>query len=215
MQRTRPRLRLRYRKDDVLRYIGHRDLLRYVIKLLRRAEVPCALTEGFSPKPKLVFGPALPLGVLADNELVDIELRDGTKADEQLLAGLRSTLMQVSGPRDFVAGLSLLDAEEKPISKLAVASRYLIDDPEAQALIVGALERGTLVVSDAKKGELEYAGRITAQREADGALELDGMNGENALNAMLLARWVANQTPAGYIPDVRRKCLLDPAGKEL
>ncbi|HES58143.1 MAG TPA: DUF2344 domain-containing protein, partial [Firmicutes bacterium] len=103
MQRNRARLRLRYRKDDILRYIGHRDLLRYVIKLLRRAEVPYALSEGYSPKPKLVFGPALPLGVLADNELVDIELRDGTGQDEGQLGELEDRLDEVSHPRAFVA----------------------------------------------------------------------------------------------------------------
>lgn len=215
MQNTRARVRLRYRKDDVLRYIGHRDLLRLVLRLLRRAEVPFALSAGYSPKPRLTFGPALPLGVLADNELLDIELRDGMEADDALVAELQARLTEVSAPRDFVAGLGALGADDKPVSKLAVGSRYVFENEHARKLLEEALAAGTLPVNDDKKGQEDYAPRITAWRLEDGALELDGMNGQNALNVTVLARWVAQRTPAGYIPDVRRKCLLDGAGNEL
>ncbi len=49
----RKRLRLRYRKDDVLMYISHRDLLRFLLKMLRRVEIPFATSGKFSPKAKV------------------------------------------------------------------------------------------------------------------------------------------------------------------
>jgi len=63
-------------------YIGHRDLLRFVHRVLRRAQVPFAVSAGFSPKPRTTFGPALPLGVLAEHEPLDVELRDVLWSDD-------------------------------------------------------------------------------------------------------------------------------------
>ncbi len=66
--------RLRFTKLDRAAFLGHLDLGRLLARSFRRAELPVAVTRGFSPKPRLVFGPALGLGVPSLAELVDVDV---------------------------------------------------------------------------------------------------------------------------------------------
>ena len=43
-------------------------------RALRRAELPVRMTEGFNPRPRVVFPHALEVGVPSDDEVVEIEL---------------------------------------------------------------------------------------------------------------------------------------------
>jgi hypothetical protein len=55
-------------------FLGHLDLARLLARSFRRADLTPAMTRGFSPKPRLTFGPALGLGVPSLGELVDVDL---------------------------------------------------------------------------------------------------------------------------------------------
>jgi len=66
--------RIRFAKIGRAAFLGHLDLVRLLARTLRRADLPLAMTRGFSPKPRMVFGPALGLGVPSLGELVDIDL---------------------------------------------------------------------------------------------------------------------------------------------
>lgn len=78
------RYRLRFRKADNLRLVSHIDLMHVFERMLRRAQLPFASTQGFHPKPCLVFAHALALGVAGLNEVVDLDLHDPVPADEVL-----------------------------------------------------------------------------------------------------------------------------------
>lgn len=69
------RLRFRFTKVGKVRFTSHRDVARLWERALRRAELPVALTEGFSPRPKVHFGLALPTGYESDGEYLDVDLR--------------------------------------------------------------------------------------------------------------------------------------------
>jgi hypothetical protein len=60
---VRNRVRIRYRKDGDLRWLGHQDLVRVWDRLLRRADVRPALTEGFHKRPRINFPSALAVGI--------------------------------------------------------------------------------------------------------------------------------------------------------
>ena len=60
--RRRPAVRLRYAKVGKVRWTSHRDAARIWERALRRAGLAVAYTEGFSPRPRLHFGLALPTG---------------------------------------------------------------------------------------------------------------------------------------------------------
>ena len=66
--------RIRFAKIGRAAFLGHLDLVRLLSRSFRRADLPLAMTRGFSPKPRISFGPALGLGVPSLGELMDIDL---------------------------------------------------------------------------------------------------------------------------------------------
>ncbi len=73
-QSARVKVRLRFAKRDRLCWISHHDLLRCLERLLRRARIPIAQTQGFNPRPRLSFALALALGIEGRREVVDMDL---------------------------------------------------------------------------------------------------------------------------------------------
>jgi len=79
---NRRRYRLRFRKADDLRLVSHHDLMHCVERLLRRAELPIAQTQGFHPQPKMTFALSLALGVVGCREVLELELTENIPAEE-------------------------------------------------------------------------------------------------------------------------------------
>ena len=78
------KVRLRFSKTGALVYIGHLDVMRYFQKLMRRAGIPVAYSEGFSPHQILSFTPPLPLGMESSGEYADIELTESISSETAL-----------------------------------------------------------------------------------------------------------------------------------
>lgn len=70
------RVRIRFSKQGKIRFTSHRDVARMWERALRRAGLPLAYTEGFSPRPRLSFGLALPTGCESEAEYLDVSLDD-------------------------------------------------------------------------------------------------------------------------------------------
>ncbi len=84
---VRQRVRIRFGKQGDLRLIGHRDLMRCMERLFRRAELPLALSEGFHPKPRMSFPSALAVGIESVDEVMELELAE-SRPTEQVLVEL-------------------------------------------------------------------------------------------------------------------------------
>lgn len=69
-------LRVRYAKSGRSIALSHLETMTAVARTLRRAKVPIAFSQGFSPKPRVSFGPALPVGVESDAEYLDLALSE-------------------------------------------------------------------------------------------------------------------------------------------
>ncbi len=69
----RHRYRLTFSKLLKARFLGHHDLMSVIERGLRRAGVPLKYKRGYSPKPKVSYGPALPLGYGAVNLWLEFE----------------------------------------------------------------------------------------------------------------------------------------------
>jgi radical SAM-linked protein len=76
------KLRLRSTKLGKVRFTSHRDAARMWERGLRRAELPVAMSQGFTPRPRISFGLALPTGAESVAEFVDIDLVDDIGPDE-------------------------------------------------------------------------------------------------------------------------------------
>ena len=70
------RIRFRFAKLGKIRFTSQRDVARMWERALRRATLPLAYTEGFSPRPQLSFGLALPTGCESLAEYLDVVLDD-------------------------------------------------------------------------------------------------------------------------------------------
>ena len=68
------RVRVKFSKTGILRYLSHREVITAFSRVLRRAHVPLFYSKGFHPHPKISFGPPLPVGVEGINEYFDVEL---------------------------------------------------------------------------------------------------------------------------------------------
>lgn len=78
------RIRMIYSKTETLKYTGNLDLQKIWERLLRRANLPLAYSQGFHPQPRINQGCPLPLGYIGDNEILDIWL-DVTELEPQAL----------------------------------------------------------------------------------------------------------------------------------
>ncbi len=86
---VRQRVRIRFRKQGDLRWVGHRDLVRSLERLFRRAGLALAMSEGFHPKPRMSFPSALAVGIEGLDEIMELELAEPCDG-ESLLARLRA-----------------------------------------------------------------------------------------------------------------------------
>lgn len=79
---TSQRYRVWFRKGERVRYISHLDVLRSWERSLRRAELPLAYSQGFTPHPKLAFASPLPMGFVSEAEVMDVTLDERVEADD-------------------------------------------------------------------------------------------------------------------------------------
>ena len=75
-------LRLKFKKVGSLQYISHLDLVRTMSKIITRAKLPLWYTEGFNPKPKMIFAAPLSIGTESVCEFMDLRLIDDISPEE-------------------------------------------------------------------------------------------------------------------------------------
>ncbi|MCL2756974.1 MAG: TIGR03936 family radical SAM-associated protein [Coriobacteriia bacterium] len=78
------RLRIEYGKTGRLCYLSHLELVRAMERVIRRSQLPFALSKGFNVHMRHAFGPALPVGTAGLHELLDIWLSEYVPAAEAL-----------------------------------------------------------------------------------------------------------------------------------
>ncbi len=133
---------------------SHRDLVRAMERLFRRADVAVRQSEGFHPKPRFMFPSALALGITGQDEVFDVDLDGGWNPDE-LLARLGAA----SPP-----GLVLLTAEVVPAgTKKAQAGRLCYELP---------LPADRLAAAQAAVERVNAAEHLFAERAGHGAVDL-------------------------------------------
>jgi radical SAM-linked protein len=68
------RLRLKFSRGEELKFLSHLDLMRLWERAIRRAGLPLAYSEGFSPHPQIALAAPLSVGVTSQAELMDVVL---------------------------------------------------------------------------------------------------------------------------------------------
>lgn len=85
------RIRVRYAKRGPMRFTSHRDFARALERALRRAGVPIAFSQGFTPHPKISYASAAPTGAASEAEYLELGLREPMEP-AQLVSALDAAL---------------------------------------------------------------------------------------------------------------------------
>lgn len=115
------KLRIKYTKTGVLRFIGHLDVMRLFQKAIRRAKLEVSYSKGFSPHQIISFAAPMPLGMTSEGEYFDGEF-DRITSTEDMMKRLNDTLPEGVSVIDIV----ILDEGAKPSMSIVSASDYYI-----------------------------------------------------------------------------------------
>lgn len=67
-------VRIRYTKTGLIRFLGHLELVDFLIRVINRAKLPLIYTRGFHPKPIVSFSEPLSAGIESYAEYLDLKL---------------------------------------------------------------------------------------------------------------------------------------------
>ena len=107
------RVRFQFRKTGAMALLSHLDVVRMLERALRRSGLPVSFTGGFHPLPRLQLALALPLGVEAHGEWMDLEFLEEVDPQQVL------QLWQQTLPAEF----RLLSAQLVPVSEPSLSQR--------------------------------------------------------------------------------------------
>ena len=169
-------LRTRYIETGRLKYLSHLELLRAMERSVRRSGIPYAVTQGFTPRIKAAYCPALPVGVASTDEWFDLWLRSYRPAGEYLealaaaapadLAPQEAAYVDLHAP-SLSAALTLATWEveletrgDAPAGLVDVAS---VDAPSVRAAFDAVIARGSIeYLRSGKPKTVELADKFAA-----------------------------------------------------
>lgn len=120
--------RLALTKGEEVRFLSHLDYAKALERMIRRANLPAAYSEGFNPHMKISFSSALALGVTASQEYMDLELEEALSPQE----------IQERMNATAALGIYVLEVKEIPlqVKKLMAICNY------AEYTILGTADEG-------------------------------------------------------------------------
>jgi radical SAM-linked protein len=163
---NRARVRIRFSKLGKVRFTSHRDTARTWERALRRAELPVAYTEGFSPRPRVSFGFALSTGHESLGEYLDVDLDLSCSPAELDVAALPARLDPALPAGVAVQGAAVVEPGTPSLQEAVTACRWRLEvvgaDPgEVGAVVEQLLDDDQLVVTRARKGRGNPTGTDT------------------------------------------------------
>ena len=116
------KIRIKFRKWGVMKFIGHLDMMRYFQKAMRRAHIDICYSEGFSPHQIMSFAAPLGVGITSDGEYLDIEV-NASESSEASMKALNATMVDgvmvtsyVRLPDDAKTAMSIVAAADYRLS---------------------------------------------------------------------------------------------------
>lgn len=156
------RLRVEYCKQGRLALLSHLEIARALERAVRRADLPFAVSQGFSPHMKIAFGSALPVGVGSTCEIFDLQMTRYVapeKALEALQGASVPDLMPYAcryiGPRDAAASVAYPVAAYR--AELSAVPEGGLAVPE-EVRVVRKKKEKTLKVADYLVGDVSVEG---------------------------------------------------------
>jgi len=187
------KLLVRFAKAGRARFLSHHDLMRFCERAACRAGLPLRRSEGFNPRPRLVFPHPLGLGIASRCEALELELTSAV-APTEALEKLRTAMRPVLDP------LSVETLPPKRQGRTAVGARYAVTgwrDPAAAARAAADFAAGADATvertrEDGPSRPIDLRRSVTDLR-VDGAAAAFriALGGEGAARPDEMARWLA------------------------
>ena len=150
--------RIKFRKNGVMKFIGHLDIMRYFQKAIRRAEIPIAFTSGYSPHMIMSFANPLGVGLTSDGEYFDIELTESIASKE----AVRRLNEQMVDGMEIVSFMQIPDDKKSKGMSIVAGADYLssvkngsLPEDLAEKLEAFYAQNEICVVKKTKKSEKE------------------------------------------------------------
>lgn len=116
------KLRIKFSKTGTMKFISHLDLMRYVQKAFRRANIDVAYSQGYSPHPLLSFAAPLGLGDTSEGDYLDLQV-NSMESEEIFLAKINEQMTEEIRLLD----VSVQDEKEKPSMALVASADYCVN----------------------------------------------------------------------------------------
>lgn len=152
------KLRIKFSKTGVMKFIGHLDVMRYFQKAMRRADIDIAYTTGFSPHQIMSFAAPLGVGLESSGEYFDIEAYSVTSS-----ADMKERLNAVMVDGIHVESVRMLPENAGNAMASVAAAEYTITFSEGKfpsfdlkAAVKAFMEKETIpVMKQTKKSIME------------------------------------------------------------
>lgn len=144
------RLRVAYPKLGRLKYLGHLELIHTVEQVVRRAKLPYAVTQGFSPHMRIAYTSALPVGTSSTAEYFDVYLTELIPA-EDALARLRAAAPVDLRPIDAAyvelrrPALTAEINEVRYLLEVFVRPEFDVTDEALSQIVIGWYDQGAQI----------------------------------------------------------------------
>jgi radical SAM-linked protein len=199
------KLRLRYAKRGRLRFTSHRDVARAFERALRRAGVPMAYSQGFSPHPKVSWAGAVPTGVSSVAEYVEIQLVE--KLDPAVLRDELNAALP-----DGIDVLDAVEAAPGPLADRLQVSRWRIDLPGTDVAELRDAATALMAADTALVERMTKDGRRTIDARAalvsaevqDGSRPV-AQREQNSVSTAQVDDWPETSEPYGILVTVVRQ----------
>ena len=122
------KIRIKFAKTGVMKFVGHLDVMRYFQKAIRRAELPIAYSEGFSPHMLLSFASPLGVGISSTGEYFDMVLAEDMKTDE-IVKRLNATMVE---GMEVISARHVPDGKASKAMSLVAGADYLVQFREGK-----------------------------------------------------------------------------------
>lgn len=142
-------LRIKYRKLNYMKFLGHLDMVRLMERSFRRAKLPLEYSQGFNPRPKVNFAAPLPVGVTSDGEVLEVNLVETIDIAEFFK----------NQAKFFPEGIELI--EGRFIDKANQSSKKLMGSVSSCQYLISILSNDKPSMSDVTT----WMGAFTAQTE--------------------------------------------------
>jgi radical SAM-linked protein len=200
------RLRIRFAKRGRLRFASHRDFQRAFERALRRAQVPIAYSQGYSPHPRVSFAGAAPTGVASEAEYLEIAVT--TRCQPSAVA--RALDLALPPGLDIV---EVVEASDGSLADRLAASEWEIRIPQLDTDVVSAAVRTFLAADSVEVDRPTKTGVKTLDaRKSVVRLTVTGEYGDPsyAIITMVVRHGTPSVRPDDVLAGLRRVASLAP-----